>query len=266
MTPSTKDLQKKTPSSYELRATAYVDKALPHGSEYEKKKLLEDWLHKEGIAQGVLRDFIKRVGDPKGKKVLDVGFGNGVTLSVFATHGAEMSGLEVSPDLLSIGSEVVQEAGNHADLRLYNGTTFPFETNSFDYGYSISVLEHMDDPVSVLKEVSRVLKPGGAFYLAFPNRFYPKETHTGWWGISYMPRGVARACISPFRHQSIDDWNLHFLSFFDLVRFLKGTDLTIRFDTRGQGLKGFAKKLLAIFGIHHTALLPHIMVVLEKKT
>ena len=84
---------------FEQRAREYVEGALPHGSAYEKNKLLEDWIGKEKAAEGIYDDFTKRAGDPSGKSVLDIGFGNGATLCVFAQRGARMSGLGGSSEL-----------------------------------------------------------------------------------------------------------------------------------------------------------------------
>jgi len=176
-----------------------------------------------------------------------------------------MSGVEVSKTLFDIATEYANEHDVTANLYVYNGTTFPFPDATFDYIYSVSVLEHVTDPVSVLREAARVLKPGGAFYLAFPNRFNPKETHTGIWFLSYLPRFVAQILLRVRGRNSIPDWNLHFISYFALRRYLRGTGLDVRYELHGTGLKKWFKQLFAVFGVHHSTFLPHIMVILEKR-
>ena len=253
---------------FERRARAHIEEALPHGSVYEKQKLLEDWLDKEHAAEDIVIDFKKRVGNPSGKCILDLGFGNGITLVTFAKAGAEMHGVEVSKDLYDIATEYVTAHGVPADLHLYNGITFPFTNATFDHIYSVSVLEHVSDPVAVLREAARVLKPGGTFYLAFPNRFNPKETHTGVWFLSYLSCDAAQTILRLLGHNSIPDWNLHFLSYFWLRTLLRknAINLHIRFEAEhGTGLKRPIKRFLAALGIHHSAVLPHVMVILEKK-
>lgn len=46
--------------------------------------------------------------------------------------------------------------------------TFPFEKNYFDFIYCSSLIEHLDNPLLMLKESHRVLKPGGVLLLSFP--------------------------------------------------------------------------------------------------
>lgn len=252
----------------EARTHEYIAKAMITASDYERAKVTEDWLRKDEIAPKILEDFIKRAGNPFGKKVLDVGFGAGITACAFASEGAQVSGLDVSEDLLVFANDVIADRGLQVGLRLYDGVSFPFEDNTFDYAYSVSVLEHTTNPQAVLAETARVLKPGGKFYLAFPNRLNPKETHTGLWLISYFPPRVASWVAQRFGRSSFEDyWNLHFISYFSMLRMLKNgkSPLKVCLEPSGDGIKGMLKRLLAFFGVHHSALLPHVMVVLEKR-
>jgi len=255
--------------TYEEKVAVYIDSVLPKQFSYERKKVSEDWLKKSRMAEGIVSDFVRRVEAVEGKRILDIGFGNGLTLKAFADQGGVMSGLEVSKSLFSIATDVLSNYGVSADLKTYDGFTFPFANESFDFIYSVSVLEHVDDPVAVLKEASRVLRYGGSFYLAFPNRFNPKETHTGIWFASYLPRKVADLYLKMCGRSGVDMyWNVHFLSFFKLKRFLKegAIPMTIRFETESlHPIKRFIKKTLALLGLHHSIFLPHIMVILDKK-
>ncbi len=255
------------PFPLEEKARAYVARALPHAPAREREKLVRDWLTKEVSAQGIVEDFQKRVGSVHDRRVLDVGFGNGITLAAFAQQGAHMCGLEVSEELHAIAHEYLQAKEVVGELQLYNGGSFPFADATFDYMYSVSVLEHVTDPAQVLLEAARVLKPGGLFYLAFPNRLFPRETHTGIWFLSYVPRRLARFLLVLFRRNTIDDWNLHFLSYFWLRRLLRrhAIPFTVRYEVSAASFsKRAVKQLLSAMGIHHSALLPHVMVVLER--
>jgi len=236
-------------SQFESMSWAYAKNYLSHGSFRDQRKFFKDWLKKEKSAKAFFKDFLLAVGDPRGKKVLDVGFGNGIMAREFIRAGALVYGLETEEDLVKMS--------DNPNLYLYDGKKFPFDSDAFDYVYSTSVLEHMFYPEEVIGEIGRTLKPGGRFYLSFPNRYAPRETHTGLWFISWLPR---------FKSKKLEDWNLHFVSFFKLKRMAKRVGLEIVYDTKGSSpYRGAVKKFLAGLGIHYGILLKTIIVVLEKK-
>jgi SAM-dependent methyltransferase len=51
-------------------------------------------------------------------------------------------------------------------------TDLPFADNSFDLAFSIFVLEHLPDPAKMVRELRRVLRPGGLFLAITPNRYH----------------------------------------------------------------------------------------------
>ena len=250
-----------------LQAERYIRSCSEYTSEYEHEKLLKDWADKERVAKKVVEDFKKRAGELEGRTLLDAGFGNGTFIAAFAEAGSIVSGIEINPILFDLATKNLQKLNITANLKSYDGYTFPFQDNSFDYVYSTSVLEHVTDPVMFLKEINRVLKPGGKVYLSFPNRFAPRETHTGIWFLSYFPRSVAEVFLKwMLNRNSIEELNLHFLSYFSLISFLKRTQLKIMFEYDAKNIiKKFAKYFLGILGLHHSVLLKTIMVILIKQ-
>lgn len=252
-------------SAFELVARAYTDTYLSRGSSYEKEKFVRDWLKKEKNAKAFVAEFTKAVGDPHGKKVLDIGFGNGIMLSAFARAGALVYGVETEDTLRDIAEKRFKEIGSDATLVVYDGKRFPFPDNAFEYAYSTSVLEHMSCPQEVLSEISRTLVPGGKFYLSFPNKYAPKESHTGLWFISWLPRQLAQHILRWTHSSPLEDWNLHFVSFFTLKKMAKRAGLRIVYDTQSHSrVRNVIKRALAYCGIHYGVLLKTIIVVLEK--
>jgi SAM-dependent methyltransferase len=246
----------------------YADRYIKESGEYtalpERQHLIADWMQKDGSAEGVVADFRRRAMDPQGKDMLEIGFGNGAYVAAFARAGARMHGLEVNQTLFSIAQEYVPQSGVSADLKVYDGEHFPYADASLDAIYSVSVLEHVTNPRAVIQEAARVLKPGGVFYLAFPNRWNPRETHSGFLFIGYWPRFVAQKVLHVLGRRTIEQLNLHFLSYTKMRRLINGTGLKVRYDLHGRGPKLWARKMLSMLGIHHSALLPHVMVVLVK--
>lgn len=253
-------------SDVRQRAESYLSSCKEYSDSYEHEKLVRDWEKKGEVAKNVVGDFTRRAGDPRGKKVLDIGFGNGEYAIAFSRAGAEVTGVEVNPVLGSLAKDRANASGVHPELIVYDGSSLPFGDNSFDHAYSISVLEHTSDPRRVLEEVCRVLKPGGTFYLAFPNRIALRETHTGIYGPNYLPRSAARFVLKHvWGRDSIDELNLHFIGYLKLTRFLKRTSFRVRLEYGGSGLRGMLKRLLGLFGMHHSSILTSVMVVLEKE-
>jgi ubiquinone/menaquinone biosynthesis C-methylase UbiE len=105
-------------------------------------------------------------------RVLDLGCGIGNILIALGEridfiHPA--AGVDVSPDLVRIGEREIARAGLHdrVGLQVAPATRLPFEDGAFDVVLTSHVLKHLDDEalLTSLREVVRVLRPGGRFLL-----------------------------------------------------------------------------------------------------
>lgn len=105
-----------------------------------------------------------------GKTVLDVGCGGGFLAEEFAKDGFRVTG--VDPSAKSIEAARKHAAANGLDIRyeVGRGEDMPFPDGSFDLIACCDVLEHVDDLQKVVREVSRLLKPGGMFFYDTVNR------------------------------------------------------------------------------------------------
>lgn len=252
-------------SDFEIVARNYTKKVLPRSSYYEFEKFVSDWVNKEKNAKSFYNDFLIQAGNPEGKNILDVGFGNGIILSHFVKNGAFGFGLETEFDLLQIAQKTFHDKNLNADLRLYDGVKFPFSEKSFDYVYSTSVLEHMSYPEEVLGEIARTLKDDGIFYISFPNKYAIKESHTGLYFISMLPRPITQLILKIFKSSPLEDWNLHFISYFKFKKMCKKAGLKIIFDNRTENkAKRFLKNILACLGIHYGAFLKTMIITLKR--
>ncbi len=97
-------------------------------------------------------------------RVLDVGSGDGFWTARFAPHCARIVGLEPDDRLLGMATRLHQ-APNVTYVRGV-AEALPFETGSFDKVVSVSCLEHFGDPAKGLREMVRVLTPGGRIGLS----------------------------------------------------------------------------------------------------
>jgi SAM-dependent methyltransferase len=63
------------------------------------------------------------------------------------------------------------------DFRLATAERLPFADGEIDFVWIFDVLEHVDDPEQVLREVARVLKPGGGFHIVLPLEGQPRTLY-----------------------------------------------------------------------------------------
>jgi SAM-dependent methyltransferase len=96
-----------------------------------------------------------------GKKVLDVGAGNGYVLSKYAQEGAYVAGLDITKTAIDLCSKRFGLLGLKGDVVVGNAEALPFEPESFDCVCSMGVLHHTPDTHQAVDEIFRVLKPGG---------------------------------------------------------------------------------------------------------
>jgi len=104
---------------------------------------------------------LDRLGLKKGEKVLDAGSGGGLLLNQLkARYGVDGWGVDIAP-LAVQRARQCGDPGIH--YRVGALEQLPFKTGFFDAVVSFDVLEHVEDKEAVLKEMLRVLKPGGRF-------------------------------------------------------------------------------------------------------
>ncbi|PWB95616.1 class I SAM-dependent methyltransferase [Methylosinus sporium] len=100
----------------------------------------------------------RRVG-----KVLDIGCGNGAFLRIAGSCGWETFGVDPDPEAVET---CVRQGSN---VRLGGAEQFCDESGSFDVITMNHVIEHLHDPIAVLKMCNRLLKPDGRLWLETPN-------------------------------------------------------------------------------------------------
>ncbi len=93
-------------------------------------------------------------------RLLEVGCGEGTGLLFFNKIGyRNLAGCEISAERLR---RARSKLSTQISLEPVDGTgALPFETAAFDGAYSTAVIEHTTDPVGFMKEISRVVRPGG---------------------------------------------------------------------------------------------------------
>jgi ubiquinone/menaquinone biosynthesis C-methylase UbiE len=106
----------------------------------------------------------------RGKKVLDVGCGNGYVLSRYAAAGATVYGVDVTPTAIELSRGRFALANLSGEFIEANAEQLPFPDNYFDCVCSMGVLHHVPDTERAVAQIHRVLKPGGRLIVMFYHR------------------------------------------------------------------------------------------------
>ena len=105
-----------------------------------------------------------------GKKVLEVGCGVGTDGRSFARNGAIYTGINLDQGSTDLARESFEVHGLPGTLLKMNGEAMSFAPETFDHVYSMGVIHHSPHPEEILREVFRVLKPGGTITVMLYNR------------------------------------------------------------------------------------------------
>jgi 2-polyprenyl-6-hydroxyphenyl methylase / 3-demethylubiquinone-9 3-methyltransferase len=107
----------------------------------------------------------------RGARVLDVGCGGGLLSEAMAREGAQVTAIDLAPDLIKIAKLHRLESGIDVDYRLSSVEALAAEApQSFDAITCMEMLEHVPDPPAVIAACASLLKPGGRLFVSTLNR------------------------------------------------------------------------------------------------
>lgn len=124
-----------------------------------------DHLHAGGAA--ATQHVLDRLGLRPGLRLVDVGSGIGGPARMAATSGAEVTGVDLTPEFVDTATELSVRVGMADKARFVAspGESLPFEDQSFDAAVMIHVGMNIPTKDAVFSEIHRVLAPGGRFAL-----------------------------------------------------------------------------------------------------
>lgn len=148
----------------------------------------------EPDAEPLLKQVAQFWKIPSAARILDIG--SGVGGFVVACHQLGYRAFGVEPDRIGAGGRVtaIQIAARRLSANVFTaaiGEVLPFADGAFDLVTLNQVVEHVRDQLAVLREAARVVRPGGAIYVACPNylRFYEPHYKVFWWPLFPKPLG-----------------------------------------------------------------------------
>ncbi|MBE9044439.1 methyltransferase domain-containing protein [Pleurocapsales cyanobacterium LEGE 10410] len=112
--------------------------------------------------------ILKDLNYQAGESLLEIGCGAGAVLGILgrAFPGLRLAGIDLSDKQIEYAKNHLGNLNlSNLDLRVGDAARLPWQNNQFDRLYAIWFLEHLPDPLQVLQEANRVLKPGGTITL-----------------------------------------------------------------------------------------------------
>lgn len=107
----------------------------------------------------------------RGTQVLDVGCGAGLLSEALAREGAQVTALDLAPELVKVARLHGLESGVKVDYRLQSVESLAAELpGTFDAVTCMEMLEHVPDPASIIRACATLLRPGGRLFLSTLNR------------------------------------------------------------------------------------------------
>lgn len=133
-------------------------------------KAYDRWAPHYDLSFGVVSDIGRRqavseLNDlPEGSTVLEAGVGTGLALTHYAEH-LKVTGIDISAAMLKKAHERAARSKARVELTACDAGDMPFPDNTFDAATAMYILSVVPDPVAVMREMWRTVKPGGAILI-----------------------------------------------------------------------------------------------------
>lgn len=199
-------------------ARTMLDSYMERIHQSNKEKNINELLSPDTCAERFLW-FLPFIDLAAKNRILVSGCAIGSELLVAERYGfLNIIGTEVDPALMEI-ARLRLRSKEHMRIDAYDGLHLPYADEHFSMICSAHIIEHTSAPELYFQEHMRVLKPGGYFYLEFPNRYHHTELHTGLPSVEWLPHRLRRSVLrllssrfSPFSVYTKQYYNLILLT------------------------------------------------------
>lgn len=117
--------------------------------------------------------ILRRMGDLRGKTLLDIGAGLGESSVYFALQGAEVTTVDLSPQMVQTALKLGTRYGVKLQGLVSGGESLDLPPSAYDIIYIANTIHHVQDRPSLFVQMQRALKPGGRFFSYDPLAYNP---------------------------------------------------------------------------------------------
>ena len=162
---------------------------------------------------------------------LDVGCGSGGIAAELADHAANVIGIDPQP-----WPAWGEAMAVHPNLRLvadtFDGSRLPLPEASVDVAVCNQVYEHVVTPSQLVRNLYRVMAPGGVCYFAGPNLLWPIEPHVYWPFVHWLPRSWAQALMRALGSRHADELDAYSAHCGTMRRWFRESGFEVRWALR----------------------------------
>src|SRR6476661_2055130 len=192
--------------------------------------------HTFGLVAAEGRKHSVEIINQRKGRVLEVGVGTGLSLPAYGRH-LEIVGIDLSPEMLEKARERVAAEGlrNVTGLHEMDAGALEFPAGSFDTVVAMYVMTVVPDPEKVMRELSRVCRPGGEVMLVnhfsaaeesmlgwVERRMAPFADKIGWRPVFDVGRVLVCEDLTLVEKQRLRPWGL-----FTMIRFRKASEAKV---------------------------------------
>jgi ubiquinone/menaquinone biosynthesis C-methylase UbiE len=229
------------------------------------KNYYNQWKRRNEIpANWRVIEAINSVIDVRGKRILEVGSATGRDSIYLAKLGAKLYILDYIFQPLQLALQIGNGTGVKITPVQGNAFKLPFDDNTFDFVYSQGLLEHFRNPLKLILEQTRVLKPLGLLLIDVPQKYhiYTILKHIlmalGKWTPGWETEFTIEQLQTLLRGADLDfvysygDWSNPSI-LIKSIKYLTGNDISNsqRKDSNIRLINRFRKSILALYTFQH---------------
>jgi len=121
------------------------------------------------FVQARYQQVVDLIPKTKNQKILDIGCGDGVLLSlIYQKTNSKITGIDSDKDSLKSAKLIFRQMKISAKFIRASAYQLPFKVNQFDIVIAAEIIEHLNNPNKLLSEMARVIKPDGKAIITTP--------------------------------------------------------------------------------------------------